>query len=86
VSEVDRPSGQGQNGPKRSPGETARLVGIIALIVYGVIVILLNGNKATIHLLFWSVDMPLWIALLLFAAIGFALGWLLSHLNRRRNK
>ncbi len=84
MSQVDPPLGDGSGG-KRSTRETARLVGIIVLIVYGVLLVLLNGTSTKIHLLFWSATMPLFIVILLAAAIGFALGWLMSHLNRRRN-
>jgi uncharacterized integral membrane protein len=85
MSHVEPPRGGGA-GEKRSTRETLRLAGIIALIAYGVIVILLNGKTSTINLLFWKVDMPLWVALVLFAAIGFALGWLMSHRSRQRGK
>jgi uncharacterized integral membrane protein len=84
MGQIDPPL-SGGSGEKRSTRETLRLAGIIALIVYGVIVILLNGKTSTINLLFWKVDMPLWVALVLFAAIGFAVGWLMSHRSRRRS-
>jgi uncharacterized integral membrane protein len=83
MGQVDPPLNGGSE-EKRSTRETARLVGIIVLIVYGVLLVLLNGTSTKVHLLFWNATMPLFIVIVLAAAIGFALGWLMSHRSRKR--
>lgn len=61
--------------------------GAVALIVVGallVLFILQNGEKGTINFLFWDVTMRTWTALLIAAALGFAGGFLVARLSRRR--
>ena len=46
--------------------------------------ILQNGEKGTINFLFWDVTMRTWMALLIAALLGFAAGYLVARLSRRR--
>lgn len=62
--------------------------GAIALIVVAALLILFilqNGEKHAINFLFWDVTMRTWLALTIAAVLGFAGGYLVAHLRRRRN-
>lgn len=61
--------------------------GAIALIVVAALLLLFilqNGEKGTINFLFWDVTMRTWTALLIAASLGFATGYLVATLRRRR--
>jgi uncharacterized integral membrane protein len=61
--------------------------GVIALIVVAVLLLLFilqNGEEGTIDFLFWDVTMRTWMALLIAAVLGFAAGYLVARMGRRR--
>ncbi len=63
--------------------------GVIALIVVAVLLLLFilqNGEKGTISFLFWDATLRTWMALLIAAVLGFAGGYLVARIGRRRRR
>ena len=61
--------------------------GVIALIVVGVLLlifVLQNDERHSIDFLFWHLHVRTWFALLVAALLGFAVGFLIHWLLRRR--
>jgi uncharacterized integral membrane protein len=62
--------------------KTAKLIGILALVLVLGIVIIQNREPVRTHFLLITVEMPHVLLLLLTAAAGFALGLLVALFNR----
>ena len=58
------------------------IVGLLAALV--VVVILLNSQKVTVHLLMAKTEMPLWVLLLVALLAGAAINWAVSYVLRHR--
>ena len=74
----------GKDWVERREGPSPKL--IIAGIAVGVILlfVLQNGERTRISFLFLDGQYPLWILVVLVAALGFVAGWLVSGARRRR--
>lgn len=66
--------------------KTAKLIGILALVLSLGIVFIQNRAPVRTHFLFITVEMPHILLLLLTAGGGFALGLLVAFFNRSRPK
>ncbi|MBE0425707.1 MAG: DUF1049 domain-containing protein [Nitrospirae bacterium] len=66
--------------------KTAKLIGILALVLVLGIVIVQNRGPVRTHLLFITIEMPHILLLLLIAGGGFALGLLVALFNRSKPK
>ncbi len=65
--------------------DTARLVAIGALVLYGLLFVVLNIHNVSISFVFFDTHVPVLVALLLAVGIGVGAGWLLAdrHAGRR---
>jgi uncharacterized integral membrane protein len=79
------PEGRGAGHYRREGlGGTA-----ITLIVVGLLLlvfVLQNFDDADVNFLFWDWDVPIGIALMVAAALGFVLGWGFAWLRRRARR
>ena len=79
---------QGRNGNADSAGFRIHpaLIGALLLALVVVIFIFQNTNRITIHFLWFTRDMQVWVALLLTSAIAIGAAELFAvYLRRRRN-
>jgi uncharacterized integral membrane protein len=70
---------------RRSKWATAQTV-VVALLIVGLLMaifVLQNTDKSEVNFLFWSVDVPLSGALLLAAALGGIITFLVTYARRR---
>ena len=69
---------------ERREGPSVKLIvaGVIALLL--VVFLLQNAETAKIRFLFLDGTYPLWLLLVVGAALGFAAGWLVAARGRRR--
>ena len=69
--------------PRRGDGVSSRVwvIGILAVLL--VILFIQNSQEVHIDFLFADTQISLFFALLLSAALGFGLGWLIAKLRRR---
>jgi uncharacterized integral membrane protein len=74
-----------ESSPHRKPEwplgsrDTARLVAIGALVLYGLLFVVLNIHNVSISFVFFDTHVPVLVALLLAGGIGVGAGWLLSN-------
>lgn len=71
---------RGSGGFRPSPKQ----IGGGILVVVALVLVLQNTQSVRVELLFWNVEWPLWIVLLLMLVIGAAIGYLASWRARRR--
>jgi uncharacterized integral membrane protein len=62
----------------RTEGPSGRVIVLLALFV------LQNTERVRIDFLFWHGRWPAWIVILLVAALGFVLGWVVATVRSRR--
>lgn len=72
------------HGYGRLGGRSSRFYVASAVILLAAIFLLQNAQEVTVDFLFASTTAPLIFALLFAFALGFAAGWLVPHLRRRR--
>jgi uncharacterized integral membrane protein len=68
---------------KRDLG-SAWIAAIIAALIYGIPFVLLNTHDININFVIFSADVSLIFALLIMVALGFVLGFVVSHLRERK--
>lgn len=81
------PEVQVQRSPRSGGGLNGRLIaaGVVGIIL--LILILQNTKgKWEFHFFFWWVALPPWLMLILWLIVGFAIGFVLSAILRRRKK
>jgi uncharacterized integral membrane protein len=80
--------GEGREGGKdwqaSKEGPNAKTIVAIVAILLVAVFGLQNMDGADIDLLFWDVDVPLWIVIAVSALLGFVIGWLLGRASGRR--
>lgn len=64
--------------------KTAKLVGILVIVIVLGIVIIQNRDPVQTHILFFTVEMPQVLLLVLTAGAGFALGLLVALLTKEK--
>lgn len=76
---------------ERTPGEYRRegpggkvIAAGIALVLL-VFFVLQNRDRANVDFLFWDVDARLWVVIVIAAALGFVIGWVLGRSRRGGN-
>ena len=76
-----RPTSTGGSGTRLSGGAVASLLGSALLVVFMV----QNRQRITVHFLFWNLTWPLWLLILLAAALG-AIVWIGAGVVRRHRR
>jgi uncharacterized integral membrane protein len=66
--------------------QAARLIAGAVVLVLLLVFVLQNGDQVQVRLIAWDVDLRLAWALLIAAAFGAVLGWLLPKLRRSRSQ
>jgi uncharacterized integral membrane protein len=74
----------GGTSSRQRRGLIIRLVTAAVLVILLVIFIVQNRASKTLHLLWAELSAPLWLLLLICAALGFLLGFLLAAYRRSR--
>jgi uncharacterized integral membrane protein len=59
---------------------------IVAIVIAVLVVIfaIQNAETARIDVLFWGVDIPVWVVIAVTAVLGFVVGWILGRSSGRR--
>ena len=81
------PDGEGEG--KRQTAERRELAGLVAvaLVALGLLAFVLqNGRHVKVEWVFWEVEIPLWLLVVLVAAAGAVLARLGGWLIRRRRR
>ena len=81
------PDGEGQG--RTQPAQRRELAGLVAvaLVALGLLAFVLqNGRHVRVEWLFWDVEIPLWLLVVLVAAAGAVLARLGGWLIRRRRR
>ena len=80
--------GRGNDGSggwvERREGPSTKLIVAGVIVVLLVVFLLQNAEKAKIRFLFLDGTYPLWLLLVVGAALGFAAGWLVAAARGRR--
>ena len=85
-TQLDQPNAQVEEKPGRGLfGSLKFYGGIGALGLLGVFFVQ-NTEEASVDLLFWSFDMPLFVALAIAAGIGAVAGWLFAGFRDRARR
>ena len=71
--------------PFRDPQEdrSAQMIAALVPLALALLLILFNWDEVNLNLLFWDVDVPLGLVLLLLFVLGAATGWLAPRLLAR---
>jgi uncharacterized integral membrane protein len=83
-----QPPEEGEGAKKdwvtRTEGPSGRVIVMLAALVLLFLFVLQNTEGVRIDFLFWHGRWPAWIVILLVAALGFVLGWVVATVRGRR--
>jgi uncharacterized integral membrane protein len=77
-----RSDGKDWNTSKEGPGAKT-IVAIVAAVLI-VIFALQNTDESDVDFLVWDAGIPLWVVIVVTAALGFVVGWFLGRASGRR--
>lgn len=63
---------------------TMKLVTVVVLIVIALVFVFTNQSVVQVQLLFWSVNSPLWVLILIVLVVGILIGSLVPWLRSRK--
>jgi uncharacterized integral membrane protein len=75
---------EGDGWRRRREGPSAKLVALGVLGVLLLVFVLQNLDEASVDVLFWDAEIPLWVPILLSAVLGLVAGLILGRLSARR--
>ena len=70
----------------RNRGVGVGLILTVVLLVLALVFVLQNREKASIHLLWISASMGVWLVILIALVLGFLIGWGSQYVGRRRKR
>jgi uncharacterized integral membrane protein len=82
VSHSEGPREPAGDWTERREGPSGKVLLLIVALVLLALFVLQNTNDADINFLFWDVQVPLWIVIVVSAALGVLAGWTLAKVRR----
>lgn len=67
-------------------GPSGKLIAAGVALLLLVIFVLQNRDRANVDILFWDVDARIWTVIVISAALGFVIGWVLGRTARRSGR
>jgi uncharacterized integral membrane protein len=69
---------------RRREGPSGKLVALGIVVVLLLIFVIQNTDKSEVDLFLWDANVPIWLVIVIAAALGFVGGWVVALLRRRR--
>jgi uncharacterized integral membrane protein len=71
---------------ERREGPSAKLIGLGVVALLLLVFVIQNTDKADVDLLLWDAVLPIWLVIVIAAALGLAAGWILGRVGRPRRR
>jgi uncharacterized integral membrane protein len=71
---------------QRREGPSGKLIGLGVVALLLLVFVIQNTDKADVDLFLWDTVLPIWLVILIAAALGLAAGWILGRVGRKRRR